>query len=120
LQTLKPLRWVGSSKKDLLAFPDQVRREIGYALYFAQTGNKHPAAKPLKGFHGAGVLGVVVDHRGNTYRAVYTVRFAAIVYALHAFQKKSKQGIATPQHDIELIKERLKLAEADYKRGPSP
>ena len=89
-------------------------------MYFAQTGNKHPAAKPLKGFHGAGVLEVVEDHRGNTYRAVYTVRLAAVVYVLHAFQKKSKKGIATRQHDIEVIKERLKLAEADYKRGPSP
>jgi len=108
---------VASSKKDLLEFPDEVRQEIGYALYFAQAGDKQPAAKPLKGFQGAGVLEVVEDHQGNAYRAVYTVRFSRVVYVLHAFQKKSKNGIATPRHDIELIKDRLKLAEADYKRG---
>jgi phage-related protein len=112
---LKPLRWVASSKKDLLTFPEVARREIGYALYFAQAGEKHPAAKPLKGFHGAGVLEVVEDHKGNTYRAVYTVRFATAVYVLHAFQKKSKRGIATPQHEIELIQDRLALAETDYR-----
>ena len=113
---LKPLRWVASSKKDLLRFPDSVRREIGYALYFAQAGDKHPAARPLKGFHGAGILEVVEDHQGHTYRAVYTVRFASVVYVLHAFQKKSKKGIATPQTEIELIRARLKLAEADHQR----
>ena len=114
---LKALRWVGSSKKDLLEFPDEVRREIGYALYFAQRGEKHPAAKPLRGFHGGVVLEVAEDQRGNAYRAVYTVRFPTAVYVLHAFQKKPKKGIATPHHDIELIKNRLKLAEADYRRG---
>ena len=117
MQRLKPLRWVASSKKDLLEFPDAVRREIGYALDFAQAGDKHPSAKPLKGFHGAGVLEAVEDHKGNTYRAVYTVRFSDVVYVLHAFQKKSKKGIATPQPEIELIKDRLKLAETDHKRG---
>ena len=117
MQTLKPLHWVASSKKDLLAFPDEVRQEIGYALYFAQAGDKHPAAKPLKGFSGAGVLEVVEDHKGSTFRAVYTVKFAQAVYVLHAFQKKSKKGIETPQKEIELVKDRLKLAEADYKRG---
>jgi phage-related protein len=117
LPTIKPLRWVASSKKDLLAFPEDVRQEIGYALYFAQAGDMHPAAKPLKGFHGAGVLEIVEDQKGATYRAVYTVKFAAVVYVLHAFQKKSTKGIATPQHEIELIKDRLKLAEANYKRG---
>jgi phage-related protein len=119
LPTLKPLCWVASSKKDLLEFPEEVRREIGYALYFAQAGDKHPAAKPLKGFQGAGVLEVVEDHQGNAYRAVYTVRFSRVVYVLHAFQKKSKNGIASPQHEIELIKDRLKLAEVHYKRGQS-
>jgi len=113
---LKPLRWVASSKKDLLQFPDSVRRGIGYALYFAQAGDKHPAARPLKGFHGAGILEVVEDHKGNTYRAVYTVRFADVVYVLHAFQKKSKKSIATPQSEIELIRERLRLAQADHRR----
>ncbi len=107
---------MGSSRRDLLGFPDEVRREIGYALYFAQAGGKHPAAKPLKGFHGGGVLEIVEDQSGNAYRAVYTVRFATAVYVLHAFQKKSKKGIATPHHEIELIKDRLKLAEADYRR----
>jgi phage-related protein len=117
LPALKPLRWVGSSKRDLVAFPRAVRRQIGYALYFAQTRDKYPAAKPLKGFHGAGVLEVVEYYQGNTYRAVYTVKFSEIVYVLHAFQKKSKKGIATPQFEIDLIRDRLKLAESDYQRG---
>ena len=108
MSMLKPLRWVASSKKDLLQFPGSVRREIGYALYFAQVGDKHPAARPLKGFHGAGILEVVEDHKGNTYRAVYTVRFADVVYVLHAFQKKSTQGIKTPKREVDLIRDRLK------------
>jgi len=108
---------VASSKRDLVAFPDDVRREVGYALYFAQAGDKHPTAKPLKGFHGAGVLEVVENHEGNTYRAVYTVKFTKVVYVLHAFQKKSKKGVRTPRREIERVKDRLILAEADYKRG---
>ena len=91
-------------------------REIGYALYFAQLGDKHPAAKVLKGFGGAGVLEVVEDHDGDTYRAVYTVKFAGAVYVLHAFQKKSKTGIKTPKPVLDLIKERLKLAEKDHEQ----
>jgi phage-related protein len=91
-------------------------RQIGYALYFAQIGDKHPSAKPLKGFGSAGVLEVIEDHDGDTYRAVYTVKFSGAVYVLHAFQKKSKSGIKTPQQTIALIKERLKLAEEDYKK----
>ena len=87
-----------------------MRREIGFALYFAQMGDKHDSAKPLKGFGGAGVLEVVEDHAGDTYRAVYTVRLAGTVYVLHAFQKKSKKGIATPRHDLDLIRERLRQA----------
>jgi phage-related protein len=114
--SLKPLYWVGSSKEDLCAFPRDVRRNIGYALYFAQAGDKHPSAKPLKGFHGAGVLEIVEDHDGNTYRAVYTIKLADVVYVLHVFQKKAKKGIATPQKEINLIKNRLKLAEEDYRR----
>ena len=93
---------------------------MGYALYVAQTGGKHPAAKPLKGggaFKWAGVLEVVDDFDGNTHRAVYTVRFAGVVYTLHAFQKKSKKGIATPQSEIERIKSRLKAAEEDYEKN---
>jgi phage-related protein len=92
----KPVFWVASSKKDLRKFPRGVRRTVGQALFDAQTGGKHPDAKPLKGFKGAGVLEVVEDDDGNTYRAVYTVKFAGVVYVLHAFQKKSKSGIKTP------------------------
>lgn len=104
----KELEWVGTSRKDMQAFPLPVRRIFGYALYVAQLGEKPPDAKPLKGFGGAGVLEVVEDHRGNTYRAVYTVRFADTIYVLHVFQKKSKHGIETPKKELDLIKERLK------------
>ena len=89
--------------------PAGVQDEVGYALFLAQRGGKHIAAKPLKGL-GAGVVEVVADHRGDTFRAVYTVRLADCVYVLHAFQKKSKHGIATPQAEIDLIKRRLKQA----------
>jgi phage-related protein len=110
----KPVFWVGSSRKDLKKFPRAVRQVFGQALFDAQTGGKHPDAKPLKGFKGAGVLEVVEDDDGNTYRAVYTVRFAGVVYVLHAFQKKAKSGIKTPAGDIEKVKSRLKEAERDY------
>jgi len=110
----KPIEWVGSSLEDLREFPDEVTAMMGYALFLAQVGRKHPDAKPLKGFGGASVLEVVEDHRGDTYRAVYTVKFAEAVYVLHAFQKKSKKGIATPKQDIELVKARLKAAAAHY------
>jgi phage-related protein len=112
----KPIRWVGRSRDDLRKFPDEVKREIGFALYFAQRGEKHPSAKPLKGFGGAGVLEVVEDHRGDTYRAVYTVRFVEILYVLHVFMKKSTRGIKTPKRELDLIDQRLRAAEADYKR----
>jgi phage-related protein len=112
--TPKLVRWVGSSQDDLRGLPDEVTREIGYALWFAQVGDKHPSAKPLKGFKGAGVLEVVEDHAGDTYRAVYTVRFARAIYVLHVFQKKSKSGIKTPRHEIELIEARLVRAKSDY------
>ena len=108
---LTTLAWIGSSQKDLKSFPEGVRKDVGYALYLAQTGDKHEAAKVLKGFGGAGVLEVVDDHDGNTFRAVYTVRFEDAVYVLHAFQKKSKKGAATPKKDIDLIRRRLQLAE---------
>jgi len=108
---LKPVVWVGSSRKDLRAFPDEVQRHVGYALYVAQRGGKHRDTKALVGFGGAGVVEVVTDIRGDTFRAVYTVRFAANVYVLHAFQKKSKSGRETPQRDAELIKKRLREAE---------
>jgi len=106
----KEVVWVASSKKDLLAFPDTVQQIMGFALYQAQVGGKHVASKPLRGFGGAGVLEVVDDHDGDTYRTVYTVRFADAVYVLHAFQKKSKRGIATPRQDMELIRNRLEMA----------
>ena len=93
-----------------------MQNAVGFALYLAQIGGKHDHAKPLKGFGGAGVLEVVEDHAGDTYRAVYTVKFEHAVYVLHAFQKKSKTGIKTPQEDIDLIRRRLTAAEADYKQ----
>jgi phage-related protein len=98
----------------LKRFPKVVRQTFGQALFDAQTGGKHPDAKPLKGFHGAGVLEVVEDDDGNTYRAVYTVKFAGVVYVLHAFQKKSKSGKKTPPEEIEKVKVRLKEAAKDY------
>ena len=113
----KPCEFVGSSKRDLSAMPDDVKEVIGFAIFAAQTGDKHESAKPLKGFGGAGVLEVVENCDGDTYRAVYTVKFAGVVYVLHAFQKKSKRGRATPQHDIDLIKQRLKEAERHYQEN---
>jgi phage-related protein len=111
----KPLFWIGSSLENLKSFPDEVMREVGYALDSAQNGKKHPKAKPLKGYSGASVLEIVEDDDGNTYRAVYTVKFSLAVYVLHVFQKKSKKGIATPKQEIALIGERLKRAELHYK-----
>jgi phage-related protein len=113
--TLKQLLWAGDSKKKLKALPDDVQDVFGFALHMAQTGTKHPQAKPLKGFGGAGVLEVIEDHEGDTYRAVYTVKFANAVYVLHCFQKKSSSGIATPKPDIDLIRQRLKDAEQHSK-----
>ena len=110
----KSLVWIGSSQKELRAFPEEVKDVMGYALHLAQEGGKHEAAKPLSGFGGAGVLEVVDDYIGDTYRAVYTVKFADTVYVLHAFQKKAKKGIKTPKQEVDLIRGRLKLAEADY------
>ena len=112
----KPLVWIGSSRKDLKSFPEDVRDLFGYALYVAQMGGRHPDAKPLKGFGGAGVLEIVDDYAGSTYRAVYTVRLSGAVFALHAFQKKSTTGIATRRHDVDLIRQRLKQAEALHRQ----
>jgi phage-related protein len=108
---VKPVIWIGSAKTDLSRFPEDVKDSMGFALYVAQQGGKHADAKPLRGFGGAGVLEIVEDHSGDTYRAVYTVRLAGRVYVLHAFQKKSKHGIETPRGEIDLIKRRLKRAE---------
>ncbi len=110
VKPLKPLVWIGSSKKDLKSFPDEVQDVMGYALYLAQAGGKHQDAKPLKGFNGAGVLEVVEDYDGDAYRVIYTVKFSDTVFVLHAFQKKSKHGIATPKKEMELIHQRLKVA----------
>lgn len=112
---LKPLDFIGSSREDLKEFPDEVKQDIGYALFEAQKGQKSEAAKPLKGFGGAGVLEIIERFDGDTYRAVYTVKFREVVYVLHCFQKKSKSGIKTPQQEIDLIARRLKAAEEDYK-----
>jgi phage-related protein len=112
---MKTLFWLGSSKKDLKAMPDDVQDTFGYALHFAQVGKKHKKAKPLKGFGSAGVLEVIEDANGGTFRAVYTVKFGDAIYVLHCFQKKSTHGIATPKPDLDLIWERLKAAEVHAK-----
>lgn len=109
----KPLYWIGSSLKDIRGFTPDVQRSVGFALSAAQYGGKHPAAKPWKG-EGPGVLEVVKDYDGDTYRAIYTVRFARAVYVLHVFQKKSPRGIETRRSDVALVRERLKLAQRDY------
>ena len=107
---LKPVVWVGSSRKDLRALPELVQDHFGYALYVAQRGGKHQDANTLKGYGGGGVLEIVRDYRGDTFRAVYTVQFAGAVYVLHVFQKKSKKGRATPKIDVKLIEQRLREA----------
>lgn len=117
---IKSIVWMGSSRRDLKAFPAEVKDVMGYALYQSQLGRKSPAAKPLAGFGGAGVLEIVEDFQANAYRAIYTVKFPGLVYVLHAFQKKSKRGIATPKTDVDLIKNRLRLAEQDYKKRSEP
>lgn len=114
---LKPLVWIGSSLRDLRDFPDAVKRDMGSALLHAQKGGIAHGVKPLKGFGGAGVLEIVEDHDGDAYRAIYTVRFATVVYVLHAFQKKAKRGVETPKHDIELIRSRLALAEERHRQS---
>lgn len=115
----KPVIWVGSSRKALREFPEPVRDHVGYALYVAQKGGKHRDTKALSGFSGAGVVEIIKDFRGDTFRAVYTVRYAGAVYVLHAFQKKSKTGRETPRHDMDLIKQRLREAEQMAKEKKS-
>jgi len=109
----RPLYWVGSAKRDLLAFPEAVKDAIGTALSVAQFGGKHPAAKPWKGA-GSGVLEIVEDYDRNTYRAAYTVRFRLATYVLHCYQKKSHRSVKTSRRDVELVSQRLKLAQQDY------
>jgi phage-related protein len=110
----KPVHWMGSALKEVRRFPAEVQRTVGFALGAAQFGGKHPSTKPWKG-DGPGVLEVVKDFDGDTFRAIYTVRFARAVYVLHAFQKKSPRGIKTRQSDVDLVRERLKMAEQDYR-----
>ena len=111
---MKKVEWMGGCLKDLKAFPEEVRQEVGFCLFLAQQGGKAINVVPLVGFGSANVLEVVIDDSGDTYRAVYTVRFEKAIYALHAFQKKSKKGVATPKRDLDLIRSRLKLAREHY------
>jgi phage-related protein len=108
---LKPVRWVGSSRRDVQAFPETVKDHLGYVLFIAQSGGRHRDTKTLSGFGGAGVVEIISDYRGDTFRAVYTLKYEDAIYVLHAFQKKSKSGRATSQRDLELIKQRLREAE---------
>ena len=114
-RNVKPIRWVGTSLRDLRNFPREVRIDIGQALFTAQEGGTDPAAKPLKGFGGANVLEIVSSYQGTAWRGVYTVRFHGAIYVLHVFQKKSTKGIATPIKEIELVRRRLAEAERDHK-----
>lgn len=111
---VRPLQWVGSSRSDLKKFPDRVQDHVGFALYLAQIGQKHRDAKPLTGVSPR-VMEIVSLAQSGTYRTVFTVVFAEAVYVLHAFQKKSKRGIATPKAEIDLVKQRLRAAEQHYR-----
>lgn len=112
---MKPILWVGSSKRDLMDMPQDVITDFGYGLYQAQMGDHPDIGKTLSGFGGASVVELLQDHKGDTFRAVYTVKFPSAIIVLHAFQKKSKKGIETPKQDMDLIRSRLKLAEVVYK-----
>lgn len=118
-ETVKPVIWIGSSLRDLRAMPEQVRRDIGQALYTAQQGETDPAAKPLKGFGGTRVMEIVERDRSGAFRAVYTAQLGDAIYVLHVFQKKSKRGIATPKQDIDLIRRRLAEAERNFRERQS-
>lgn len=113
---MRPLYWVGDSHKRFSGFPAPVQDDMGFALLLAQEGRKHPSAKPLKGFGGAGVLEIAERHGGNAYRAVYTVKFPDAVYVLHAFQKKSRRGIQTPREEMEVAASRLRALERELGR----
>ena len=121
LRAIKPAVFVGSSRRDLREFPSKVRSEIGQALFEAQLGDHPASAKPLKGF-GSGVLEIRDNFDGDTYRAVYAVRFEGVLYVLHAFQKKSTKGIATPQRHLDLVRKRLREAETIHqaRKGARP
>ena|SRR5438876_3969459 len=116
---LRPLLWVGSSKRDYRAFPPRVQDQFGFALFLAQTGQHPPRVRLLKGF-GSGVVELVGSFESDAYRAVYTVRFREVVYVLHAFKKKAKHGIKTPMSDLELVRRRLRDAEQDYAQRFEP
>ncbi len=107
---IKPLKFVGSSKRDLSDFPEAVRQEVGHALFVAQEGDRAPSVKTLQGFGGGSVVEIVEDYDGDTFRCVYTTKIDDVIVVLHAFQKKSKRGSETPKHDIDRIHTRLKLA----------
>lgn len=109
-RNLKRVVWVGNTKKKLKKFPESVQKDIGDALFIAQAGSLSPAAKPLK-YIGSGVFEIRVTHKTDTYRSVYSVKIGERIYVLHCFQKKSKKGKKTPQKEIDLIKERLKMAQ---------
>jgi len=113
----KPVIWIGSSHENWKSFPDDVQDVMGYALHLAQLGGKAPNTKPLTGFKGASVLEIMDDFQGDTYRAIYTVKFHEVVYVLHAFQKKSKKGIETPKSEIDLIEQRLKKAKEHHDKN---
>jgi phage-related protein len=116
-QPLRDLEFVGSSRKDLGDFPNDVKEDVGYALYRAQLGERAPSVKTLSGFGGGGVVEIVENHDGDTYRCVYTVKLKSAIYVLHAFKKKSKRGSETPKHDIDLVRLRLREAEAEDQRA---
>ena len=116
---LKPVFWAGSSRRDLQAMPDEVRRDIGQALYTAQQGETDPAAKPLKGFGGMRVMEIVERDRSGTYRAVYTAQLGDAIYVMHVFQKKSKRGLATPKQEIDPIRRRFGEAERQHRERQS-
>jgi phage-related protein len=108
---LKPVEFIGSSKKDLSGFPGPVKQDVGHALFVAQQGSRAPNVKTLQGFGGGSVVEIVEEYDGDTYRCVYTTRLKRAIYVLHAFQKKSKRGRRTPKHEIDLVEARLKEAE---------
>ena len=117
-RTLKPVHWIASSLRALKSFPAPVQRAMGFNIFRAQEGKKAPSATPLKGIvKGAGVLEIIEDYDTDTYRVVYTVRFAARIYVLHSFQKKSKKGITTPQHEVALIRRRYEMARAHHEQN---
>lgn len=116
LPEMKPVVWIGDTRRVVKSFPKVVRRTVGRALELAQMGEKHPASKPWKG-EGPGIFEIVEDDQGSTYRALYTVRFADVIYALYAFQKKSKEGIKTPKQNVENVRARLKAARRHYEES---